>query len=95
MREPPAPPRGGQAAEAHPAHLQVRTLRLTAQQYQDLVRTLARLLAEQAGDDPDRGTPCTFAFLAFDGGVAEAPDAVESDVQLISSFVPLHDEPRG
>lgn len=91
----PGPPRGSQAAEAHPAHLQVRTLRLTAQQYQDLVRTLSRLLAEQAGDDPDRGTPCTFEFLAFDGSVSEAPDAVESDVQLISSFVPLHGGPRG
>lgn len=54
------------SAEAHPAHLEALTLRLTPQRYQRLARALSALLAEAAaeGHSP-QGQPCTLAVLTF------------------------------
>ncbi len=66
---PPAelPVPAGVAAEAHPAHLQTRTLSLSAASYQKLVRKIADLLQEAEFERRSDTTPCTLAFLGMDG----------------------------
>jgi DNA-binding transcriptional ArsR family regulator len=64
----------------HPAHYQVRTLRLGAAQYKTLIQTLARLLEEAESDKNAKA--CTIALLGFTGLWRHGHD----DTMGLSSF---------
>jgi DNA-binding transcriptional ArsR family regulator len=53
--------------EAHPAHYSARTLHLSAQKYQEIVKKITRLMVECADEPNSSDGLCTLAFLAFDG----------------------------
>lgn len=72
------------APEARPAHLQVRTVRLTPEGYVRLVRGVWRLLEEVEADTQDVGAACTFAFLAMEGVLHQG----EQEGMITASFVP-------
>ena len=74
--------------EAHPAHFQVRTLRLSPRSYGRLVRQIADLLSETSPDLETGTGACTLAFLALDGDL----EAGAQDSNHLSSFVPLAPE---
>lgn len=73
--EPPAPGRL--------AHFSARTLRLTPERYARLVRTLARLLAEEETERGEGAGVCTLALLAFDGALRPGGE----DGRSVSSWV--------
>lgn len=85
----PVPPQAVYAPEAHPAHLQVRTLHLTPDRYQELVGEFYARLGSLASDDAQCASPCSFVFLAFDGSATDEASSVKSDSHSVSSFVPL------
>lgn len=64
------------------AHLQVRSFRLSAARYQQLVTALQQTL-EEFEADPAEGT-CTIAILAFNGLLQPG----QEDSRMISSFMP-------
>lgn len=72
------------AVEAHPAHLQTRTLSLSAASYQKLVRGIADLLQEAEFERRSDATPCTLAFLGMDGPLQPG----SQDSRHMTSFVP-------
>lgn len=84
-REPEAVPAGDLVApEGRPAHLQVRTVRLTPEGYVRLVREVWRLLEEAQADTHDVGAACTLAFIAMDGVLHQG----EHEGMTTASFVP-------
>ena len=70
--------------EAHPPHLQVRTVRLSPESYVRLVRQVWHLLEEARADSEDSSAACTLAFMAMAG----APQPGLKDGQTTASFVP-------
>lgn len=74
---------GDIASEPRPAHLQTRTLSLSAAAYQTFIRRVAQLLEKVEGEKTGDGT-CTLAFLAMDGPLQDGA----RDSRIVSSFVP-------
>ena len=74
-----------QMLEAHPAHFQARTVRLSQVQYLEVVRRIRSILegTEATKNSTDKDT-CTLAFLAFDGDLHEHA----KEAHVVSSFVP-------
>jgi hypothetical protein len=60
------PVRGGGTEEAHPAHLDSLTMKLTPERYRRLALALSELLTQAVHDSKDSsGEYCTLAVLAF------------------------------
>lgn len=73
------------SSEARPAHLQTRTVRLSAWSYRQLVQRISDALLEARMESGGDVGTCSFAFLAFDGELREG----HSDSQTINSFLAL------
>jgi DNA-binding transcriptional ArsR family regulator len=79
----PAKPKSAEPRDLpseHPAHFQIKTVRLGVVQYQKLIQTLAQLLDESNADKSAQ--PCTIAVLGFAGEWRKGHDNTVS----ISSF---------
>ena len=64
-------PEQKQVLEAHPAHFQMRTLRLKKEDYLLLVQQIADLLETAArSKNSSEQDLCSFAFLAFEGEIS-------------------------
>ncbi len=81
-----APLSGGGTQEAHPAHLDTLTLRLTPERYRKLALALSELLSEAAEKGASNsGEVCTLAILGFRD---DRPEKRESIGRGVSSFLP-------
>jgi hypothetical protein len=71
--------------EAHPAHLQIRTLRLSSAGYLQLAQRISDAILETIPDSSAGSDACTFAFLAFDGAMREG----STDSHRLDSYLVL------
>lgn len=74
-----------ESARSCPAHFQARTLSLTPERYRELVRQVARLLADIEADPQPEGRTCTVTFLAMEGCLHEGATNAS---HYVSSFEP-------
>ena len=74
-----------ESTESHPAHLHVRTLKLTTSSYKALAGQISKLLLEAERDSKSAGDPCSFAVLAWHGAMREG----QSESQTINSYLTL------
>jgi hypothetical protein len=70
--------------EPHPAHYQLRSLRLSGSSYQKVVQRLSELLNELHMENSSDAVQCSLLLLAFEGSTSDVP----ADVQQIQSFLP-------
>ena len=81
---------GYESTESHPAHLHVRTLKLTPSSYKKLAGQISTLLLEAERDSKSVSDLCSFALLAWNSAMRE--DQLES--QKINSFLTLPNAPQ-
>jgi DNA-binding transcriptional ArsR family regulator len=70
---------------SHPAHLQSRTIKLSAVGYQRFIQRVRDMIDELERESQPSAEVCTVALLGFKGELQAGNDGLES----ISSFVPL------
>ena len=79
---------GHESTESHPAHLHVRTLRLTPSSYKMLAGRISKLLLEAERDSKNESDACSFALLAWNGALREN----QLDSQTVNSYLTLPNE---
>lgn len=77
-----------ESEQSHPAHLHLRTLRLTPASYKALAGQISKLLLEAERDSKNESDACSFAFLAWNGALREG----QLDSQTVNSYLTLPNE---
>ncbi len=74
-----------ESTESHPAHLHIRTLKLTPASYKALAGQLSKLLLEAERDSKNESDTCSFAVLAWHSAMREG----QFESQTINSYLTL------
>lgn len=72
----------GPTPEARPAHMQVRTVRLSAARYRQVVEQLYKSILDLPEDTQDDAKSCTLALLAFE-------DEQQNSHHMMDTYMPI------